>query len=151
MNVVKTAFKGEPYDQGYLYELEASKINEMMRYNMEKLRYVGVENVIRNMRICLSLIDIFSGKRDIFHFDGGFEFVESEEKDEKGEKLYEIKETPDFQYHCDVTVNTKNVARFVPDEKMQHWYIEHPHELYILKARRLYHLIRYYDEENWWD
>ena len=82
MNVVKTAFKGEPYDQGYLYELEASKINEMMQYNMKMLRFVGVENVIRNMRICLSLIDIFSEKRDLYHFDGGFDFVESEETDE---------------------------------------------------------------------
>ena len=152
--LVKEAFNGRPWDEGYLFGIEAAKIKEMVDYHQRVQRFEGVEYVIRDMKICLSLIEIFTGKRDTFHYTGGFKFVEADKEAEKelGEEgLLEIKETPDFKYHCDVAVNTKNVDRFVIDKRATKFYLEHPHELYELKARYLYHKIRYYREQEWWD
>ena len=152
--LVKEAFNGRPWDDSFLIELESAKIEEMIDYHQRTQRFKGVEYVIRDMKICLSLIEIFLGKRNTFHYTGKLEFVNADKETEKelGEEgLLEIKESPDFKYHCDVYVNTKNASRFIQNEKNRKWYIEHPHELYELKARYLYHKIRYYKEQEWWD
>ena len=147
MNVVKTAFKGEPWDEGYLLELEYAKIKEMREWQKEKRRFVGVEYTIRDMRLCLSLIEIFTDKRELFHFTGKLLSVPVE-----GEKdTYRIVESPDFKYHCDVNVNLRNISRFVPKEKERDFYERHPDEFYKLKARYLYHKIRFDNELTWWD
>lgn len=154
MALVKEALNGRPWDQSFLFGLEYKKIKEMMEYHKRARKFEGVEEVIRDMGICLSLIEIFTGERDLFHYTGKLVFVPADEKynESTGEEgLMEIKESPDFKYHCDVKVNLKNVSRFVPDEKMQEFYIKSPHELYVLKARYLYHKIRYEKEEYWWD
>ena len=166
LNLIKEAYKGRPWDDSYLTDLEAAKIREMMHYHERADRFVGVEYAIRDMRICLSLIEIFSGKRNTFHYSGGLKFVdidkETAEKiageldEETGKKvvesgLFELKPTPDFKYHCDIVVNLKNVDRFVRNETERKYCIEHPHELYELKSRYLYHKIRYYKEQEWWD
>lgn len=152
--LVRGAFNGRPWDYSFLISLEYNKIKEMVHYHQRAKRFEGVEYVIRDMKICLSLIEIFTGERNTFHFTGGLKFVETDKKTEQelGEReLFEIKPTDDFQYHCDVLVNTKNVRRFVKNEKLIPFYIEHPHELYELKARYLYHKIRFEKEEEWWD
>lgn len=152
--LVKEAINGRPWDQSFLFDLEYKKIKEMMEYHKKVRRFNGVENVIRDMGVCLSLIEIFTGKRQLFHYTGKLMFVPADEKYNEGtneEGLMEIKESPDFKYHCDVKVNLKNISRFVSNEKIQKWYIKSPHELYELKARYLYHKIRYYREEEWWD
>lgn len=154
VKLVNEAFKGRPWDEGFLIDLEAAKIREMVDYHQRVQRFEGVEYVIRDMKLCLSLIEIFTGKRDIFHYTGKLEFVEADKETEKdlGEKgLFELKESPDFKYHCDVVVNTKNADRFVNDKRTINFYLEHPHELYELKARYLYHKIRFEREEEWWD
>lgn len=67
---------------------------------------------------------------------------------------YELKHGDDFQYHCDVKVNVKNAHRFVPGGKdnphIEHWK-EHAHEIYIAKAKHLYHKIREQYDGRWWD
>ena len=150
LRIVKTAFSGYPYDYAYLLELEQAKLNEIADYLEESDRFVGVEFAVRDIRICCNLIDIFTGKRDLFHYDGGLKFVESDEKDENGEPLMELNGN-DLKYSCEVKVNIKNASRFVKDEKFIKFYTEHPHELYELKARYLYHKIRYEKEQEWWD
>lgn len=154
IKLIKEAFTGRPWDEGYLLELEHKKIEEMADYHQRIQRFEGVEYVIRDMKICLSLMDIFMGKKDLFRYDGHLTFVDADEKygtDEKGNPYKEIKTTPDFKYVCLVNVNTKNIDRFVKNEHNKSWYLEHPHELYELKARYLYHKIRFEREEEWWD
>lgn len=141
----KTLLKSYPWDEGFLYDLEKAKIEEMRKYHERVQRFEGVEYTIRDMKICESLIDIFTGKRDLFHYDGDIKFI----KNEDGH--YELKKTDDFKYHCDVYANTKNMNRFVHDEKLYDFYINHPDELYQLKAKYLYHKIRYDNDGSWWD
>ncbi|MBP5722805.1 MAG: hypothetical protein J6X18_04435 [Bacteroidales bacterium] len=146
MNVVKTAFNGDPWDEGYLLELEYAKIKEMREWQKEKDRYVGVEFTVRDMDICLSLLEIMMGKRIPFHIEGK---LLSEPTGEEG--MYRIVESPDFKCVTDVYVNARNADRFVKNEKVRDFYLRHLDELYVLKARHLYHKIRADREEGWWE
>ena len=146
MSVTKEAFCGHPWDEGYLLDLEYAKIKEMRDWVKKKGRHDDVDIVVREMNLCLSLLDIVRGKKETFHFDGKLlsEPVEGEEG------VYRIVESPDFKYVCDVKVNTRNIDRFVKDEKVKEYYLKHLGDLYELKARYLYHKIRAYKEEGWW-
>lgn len=144
-NLMKVAWKGRPWDIDFLYELEKSKIEEMIAYHEKEQRYVGVENDIRDMKICVKLIDIFTEKADLFHYDGELKFVPIEGTDKcevKGDGL---------KYNCDVKVNTRNANRFAKNEFMMEHYKKYPHELYIAKAKYLYHKIRLERDDAWWD
>lgn len=143
-NLLKVVLKSYPWDYTYLYEIEQAKIAEMIEYHRYHQRFVGWEEVVRDMEICYKLIDIILGKKDLFHYDGDLTYTKLEDGN------YEIGNTPDFKYHCDVKVNTKNADRFV-DTKTRKWYIEHPHELYVEKAKCLYHKIRLEHDGEWWD
>ena len=144
---MKEAYRGRPWDFGYLWDLEYAKIKEMADYLEKSNRFVGVEYVVRDMRICLSLIEIFSDKRDLFHFDGKL----LNDENHNGGVTVKAVGIPDFEYKCHVNVNLKNISRFVDDKDAQKWYINYPHEFYELKARYLYHKIRREREMKWWD
>lgn len=151
--LVREAFNSRPWDHSFLFSLERAKIEEMANYLEKAGRFVGVEYVVRDMRICLSLLDIMLGERQLFHYDGQLMFKEVDEAEEKelGEKAVEIIESPDFKYNCDVKVNLRNMKRFVDNEKLFEFYQRLPHELYELKAEHLYHKIRATREMRWWD
>ena len=147
-NLMKVCWKGRPWDCGFLYELEQAKLQEMIAYHKKHKRYVGVENDIKWMELCVNLIDIFTEKRDLFHYTGKMKFIPIEDSDS-----VEL-DGSNLKYHCDVKVNTRNAARFVPGGEsnpyLEHWK-EHPHEIYIKKAKYLYHKIRYEKDDAWWD
>lgn len=153
--LMKEAYKTRPYDYSFLFRMEYDKIKEMANYLEKADRFIGAEYVVRDMRICLSLLEIILGERNTFHFTGTlcFKDIPEEERNEGGlgkdEKV--IEPTPDFKYHCDVHVNLKNMKRFVLDEKHYDFYTKNPHELYELKAKALYHKIRYEHDMEWWD
>lgn len=151
LRVLKAALKGYPYDSAYLLELEQAKINEIADYMELNQRFVGWEYTVRDLRLCSKLIDILKHETDYFHFDGNLRFVDSEEKDENGENLVEVKTTPDFKYNCDVYVNMKNIDRFLFHKAERKMFENQPHELYLRKARCLYHKIRSEREQEWWD
>ena len=151
LRVLKATLASYPYDSSYMLDIEKAKLLEMADYLEVNDRFVGVEFAVRDLRICAKLIDIFNNDENLFHYNGDIKFVKSDIKDEDGEDTYEMKPTDDFEYVCDVKVNTKNVDRFVNNEHEKKWFIEHPHELYQRKARYLYHKIRLEKEEQWWD
>lgn len=147
-NLMKVAWKGRPWDVCFLYELEKAKIEEMIAYHTKANRYVGVEDDIKWMKLCVKLIDIFTEKVSLFHYTGKLKFIPIEGTDDcelNGD---------DLVYHCDVNVNTRNAARFVPmGENYQYieYWKKHAHELYIKKAKSLYHKIRLEKDDAWWD
>ena len=156
INLVKEAFNGRPYDHGFLLDLEYAKIKEMKAYHERVRRFEGVEYVIRDMGICLSLIEIFTGKRNLFEYEGNLEFVDADPKyglDENGKPFKEIKPGT-LKFNCKVHVNTKNANRFLPkdiSEDLRNYWLKNPDEIYTAKARYLYHKIRAEREEEWWD
>ena len=143
--IIMTAFKGYPWQDDFLYALEKVKIQEMMNYHKKAKRFVGVEYVIRDMQICLNLIDIMFKENELFDYDGDLFLVKTNDGN------YEMKPSDDFKYKSLVKVNIKNIDRFITDKKAKSYYAEHPHELYLLKAKYLYHKIRYEHDEEWWD
>lgn len=126
---VDEAINGYGFDYGYLYNLELAKLNEMVDYFTKHGTSADNDKYIRQMKLAIKLLKIVIEERDCFHFDWA-----------KG------------GYVCDVKVNLKNAKRFVKEEEVMDYYTErYPHELYLLKAQYLYHKLRFYFEQYWWD
>jgi hypothetical protein len=151
LRVLKATLKSYPYDSAYLLDIEQAKINEIADYMQLNQSFVGWEYTVRDLRICSKLIDILKNETNYFHFDGNLNFVPIEKTDEKGESLMEVKPSNDFKYVCDINVNMKNIDRFLWHETERNLFENQPHELYLRKARCLYHKIRAEREEEWWD
>lgn len=126
---VDEAINGYSFDFGYLYNLELAKLKEMVDCFTKYGISVDNEKYIRQMKLAIRLLEIIIEEYDCFHFD-----------------------LTNGEYVCDVKVNLKNAKRFVKDEKVMDYYTErYPHELYLLKAQYLYHKLRFYFEQYWWD
>ena len=140
---LKTVLRSYPWDEHYLYELEKAKIHEMCKYHEKRRTFVGSNYTIRDMKICIRLIDIFNHDGDdLYHYTGEIKYNPIE-----GTDNIEL-DPSDLVYHCDIYVNTKNADRFLSKEQQKYW---HPHEIYLEKARRLYHKIRVERDFEWWD
>lgn len=125
--VVDEALNGHWFDYGYLYNIELAKLIEMRDAFKEKGISTDNEKYVRQMDLAIKLLKIINEEYNYFHFDW------------RG-------------YVCDVKVNLKNAKRFVKDEEVMDYYTErYPHELYLLKAQYLYHKLRFYYEQYWWD
>lgn len=145
LHLLKVVLQSYPWDCTFLYYIEKAKIEEMRKYHERNNSFVDCDIVIRDMKICENLIDIFTENKELFYYDGDIVFNKNENGD------YTMETTPDFKYNCLVKVNLKNIKRFVDNEKNYKYYIENPHELYILKAKHLYHKIRNERDFTWWD
>ena len=143
--VLKSVLKSYPWQESFLYDIEKEKLNEMANYLEKENRFVGVEYVVRDIRLCIKLIDIMQNETALFHYDGDLTFKRIKNSDN-----YEVNHTPDFKYNCNVYVNTKNIDRFCV-EKEKEFILNSPHELYLRKAKYLYHKIRYERDNQWWD
>lgn len=146
--VLKTLKNGYPWDYAYLYFLEKAKIEEIRDYIAKHKRFVGWENAVRDMNICINLIDIFMEKKELYKYNGldTMKFVKIE-----GSDNYEMKFDTEPEYVCLVNVNTKNAKRFVKNKAEEEYMLKNPHLLYIEKARALYHKIRLEKDQHWWD
>lgn len=157
LKLVWEAWKGYPFDHGYLLNLEELKLKEMLVYH--KYRSVVPlcdeqrEEIIRSLELACKLIHILNNETDLFHFESNKSteemFVKSDIKID-GEECYEMNPKYKQQYFCDVNVNLKNVHRFCTKEQIP-YYTRMPHEVYLLKVKHLYHLIRERYDELWWD
>lgn len=137
------AFKriwGKPWDFAYLLELEQHKIREIRNYMQKHHHLINWQLVIRDMNICLKLIDIILEKDQYYNswLDNCY-----------GSKPYK-------QLPFPVYVNAKNYKRFMPLlEKFGHDDVYLQANLNISlrqkKALYLYNKIRAYRMETWWD
>ena len=139
--LLKTVFTSYPYDYCYLLEIEAAKIREMAEHfkkvnSGEKIgfAYEGMEKDVWYMELAVKLIDIMVHDENLFHYD-----FDKATKDNKN------------GYACDVYVNTKNIDRYIDSKTNKEYILEHPHELYLAKARKLYYKIRYEQDFYWWE
>ena len=131
---------GKPWDFAYLLELEQYKIREMRDYMQKHHHLMGWQLVIRDMNICLKLIDIILEKDQYYRswLDNCY-----------GSK-------PHKQLPFPVYVNSKNYKRFMPllekfDYDNIHLQAGMNISLRQRKALYLYNKIRAYRMECWWD
>jgi hypothetical protein len=155
--LLKTVLLGYPYDSTYLLEIERDKILEMVNH-FEKvlsgerfgLPYEGMETHIRYMKIAARLIDIIIDDCKLWHYDENI----FRKVSDNGHIIFVDKNgnpTEDDGYRCDVNVNTRNIDRFLTKSDDKEYCLKHPHEIYWLKARYLYHKIRFEQELSWWE
>lgn len=139
---VDEAINGYSFDFGYLYNLELAKLKEMVDYFTKYGISADNDKYIRQMKLAIKLLTIVNN-------EGGFHYEWL--TDGKG-NIVDGNFSDTHVYVCDVKVNTKNADRFVRNEKEKDFYINrYPHELYLLKAKYLYHKLRNDFEQTWWD
>ena len=138
------AFKriwGKPWDFGYLLNLEKAKIKEMCEYITKHHHLSNWEYVVREMKICIKLIDIIQ-ENDKYHQSWLHE-------------CYGSRPFKDLPFP--VYVNMKNCTRFIPTlnkvdiKKSDRLYSHYCQEIRRVKAMHLYNKIRAYKMWGWWD
>ena len=137
------AFKriwGKAWDFGYLLQLEQHKIREMRNYMQKYHHLMNWQLVVRDMNICLKLIDIILEKDQYYcsWLDNCYGSI------------------PYKQLPFPVYVNSKNYKRFIPLlDNFKEVNTALRTSLYISlrqkKALYLYNKIRSYRMEHWWD
>lgn len=128
-------FKDRPWDYVFLYEIELKKLNRMLKYYQS---YDGNFNIIRDLRICVKLLNILINKEKTTTLtkDGNLIFLKE--------------------------LNLKNMHRFIPpynfeatkkflNESNINLISAVKEDIYIQKCINLYNLIRTYKMQSWWD
>ena len=137
--------KSDNFDYCFLLRLEQLKMKEMVDY-FKKVRWIDTSAILRELKWCISLIDIITEETPITSFD-----VIPDEEYEKLKEYDKASTWKIFGKNYKTTllkhVNTKNAHRFTDED----WIDRYPDELYKLKAINLYHKIRTYKMETWWD
>lgn len=146
LKLVWYAMKSDNFDYCFLLRIEQLKMKEMVEY-FKKITWINTDSIIRELKWCISLIDIITEETPITSLD----VISDEEYKKLEESDGENNTWMVFGKHYKSTllkhVNTKNAYRFTD----QDWIDRYPDELYKLKAISLYHKIRTYKMETWWD
>lgn len=149
--IKQAAFHTYPFEYSDFYWLQKLQIEEQIEYY--KQGHIATpetyEPIVRWLEVAVKLHDImFEYNVDLFEYDGDMEFVPI-----KDGKLFRLKDD-NVKYRCLVKVNMRNLDRYLKlshNQKAKDFYIEHPHELYQLKAWYLYHKLLAYYAQTWWD
>ena len=146
-NVIREAISGKPWDHCFILYLERAKLEEMEHY----FKYHGIaENhieVSNKIALMIKMLDIFTERIETASYTTeGDNYLETDP--ETG--LFRINESK-VKYECLVNVNLRNIDRFIKEESEKKYCLEHPDELYRIKAHYLYEKMRYEWLETFWD
>lgn len=135
---------GKPWDWYYLLHLEQAKLKEMADYFEKKDRFMGVEKVVRDIRICLKLIDIICEKdipyKSWLHQSYGYPIKDFESIEEvKFPKYINVRNRHRFLHKDFLNGNHPNIFNSLLAEYRK------------MKALALYNKIRTYKLFSWWD
>lgn len=142
------------WDYAFLLELEQKKIKTMADTFEKANFFEGCNFVVRDMRICVSLLDIVLEKSHCYNLL--FENSLIQKSNNKKGFQYNAK---NFKYVRTHNVNSKNAKRFMPDETNELYFgkdasdtvrILGEDELRASKAWRLYCQIREEYLLKWW-
>ena len=150
----------QDWDYAYLIALEKKKLQRMRDCIKREGHLANNAVVVRDIGICIRLIDIFMEDDAIFNtwlhqsFSGEMKFRKLEDGN------YELDDTnrkPIADYP--VYVNVRNERRFFRSTPIRDAQLEGNRDKTILsivslrqeKALHLYHLIREYNMFSWWD
>lgn len=146
---IKEAWCAYPWDWCYMYRVERAQLVDMIEYF--KKGYITTEEtyaeMIKWLNILIKLNDIIleANGVDLFDYEGQMIFEQL-----PNGKTYELKDNG-LIYHSKVYANLKNAKRFCRNEHELKYVMGHPHELYKMKAKHLYHTIKERYLELMWD
>lgn len=139
--------KSYPYSPGFFMEVERKYLEYMLDY-FSHANFIAPESYqkrCKEIKLALAMIEIIMEDRELWHSTGQMKF-----KEVPG-KTYSVVDMSDYKYYCDVNVNFRNIGRFVRNKESFEIYKNHAHELYKLKATHIYHMIKDYCADGWWD
>ena len=150
LKLLGTVLRSWPYDADDLYEIEKAKLEEILNQferMKEKNTYTcSTDEDIRDLRLCISLLDKIVNESKLYDYLGDLKLV----KDPENKGCYKFHKSENWKYICKVNVNFNNISRFSSPIYFD-FYRSTPHELYLRKAKYLYHKIRYERDDGWWD
>ncbi len=148
------------WDWCFLLALEKKKLQRMRDYIGEAQRHVGWEQNVRDMSVCIKLIDIILEDDAAYRTWMEKRSVGDVKWKERDDGLFElidagIDDSVPFPCH----INERNERRFFRDEPIKNarrngrWgaAITYSVNLRTRKAMHLYNLIREYKMWEWWD
>ncbi|MGL4373515.1 MAG: hypothetical protein ACRCS6_07010 [Turicibacter sp.] len=118
---------GEPWDWGYMLDLERAKLETMLRYHEKSQLVMDWKIMVRDIKLAINLIDLIKD-------DGISQTVWI------GNKLVDNN-----------AVNRRNAKRFLNESMINSDYPFRNGTLKTEKAWHLYHKLRLYRMRNWWD
>lgn len=128
---------GRPYDYCFLLNIEQCKMKEMCNYFSKTKRFIGWENVVRNLKICIKLIDIIQEKDSVYQSWLNTSFYNN------------------FNCEFPIHINIKNRKRFLSKDYFEDVspvvYNTLLADYRAEKALYLYNLIRSYTMRSWYD
>ena len=152
--------KDYEWDYAYLIALEKKKLQRMHDCIKRENHLMNNEFVVREIAICIRLIDIFMENDSVYNtwLDRSFSWELRFRKLDNG--LYELDDSEERPIAVfPVYVNTRNEQRFFLRTPIKDAQEQGNRELAIYaivslrqqKALHLYHLIREYKLLGWWD
>lgn len=136
------------YPFSYSYEVEKYQLLDYLHYfkNGKYITQDAYDRKCMEIQRCLNVLKIVNNEVDTFEYNGNFKFIPNPDMPE----TYTLN-SDDVEYVCKVKVNTKNIRRFVKNEKSIEFILKRPHELYEIKARYLYFKLKGFYCDDWWD
>ena len=153
LHLMKVAWKGYAFDSLYLHEVEKAKLQEMSAYFKKSNLVAGTDIMVRDINICVYLIDIMNENYDLIDYDKYFgKNHEKQSFHESMQHADDLRRNNDFSF-LKKYVNTKNIKYWCPNanKKLIEFYKRYPEELYKIKAEKLYYKIRQEKTCSWWD
>ena len=153
LELVKESFVGYPFDHAYLTRIEEYKLKEMLEYHKNR-SVVPLEDGTRNeivssLELACKLIHMINNEDELYDYDGDDNVAMFVKKD-GDDNLYELNPERNMTYVCNVKVNTNNASRFCRKDQIQ-IYTKYKHELYLLKVKHVYYMLREMYTDLWWD
>jgi hypothetical protein len=136
---------GKPWDYSYLLAIEQRKLREMANYFKRSKLTVGWERQVKECELCVKLIDIILEKdndyRAWLHANYG------------GTNILELQIREQLPFHKYINVNNAHrfMTHFHEAKSNPYIYESLKVELRRQKAFYLYHKIRLYHMQSWWD
>ena len=72
LHLMKVAWKGYAFDSGSLLELEKAKLQELGKYFKDHSIVVGDELWVRDINICIGLLNIMTEETELIDYDKYF-------------------------------------------------------------------------------
>lgn len=136
--LVDEALNGYSFDFGFLYNIEYKKLAEMKNYFEKYGLAEDNDKFIKQIDLAMRLLYIINNDNELYDY--------VEDKTSSAKTWIER-----VRYKSNVNVNLKNAKRFAKSKYEVEFYNKCPHELYLLKAKHLYHKVRDCYEQTWWD
>lgn len=128
--LLKEAVNFEPWDWTYLMNLERAALVRMAAYHRQNRAIEGWDKAVREMEICIKLIDIVTGDVELTTGFPDYKFCRA------------------FNYENMDRWATELEQTIVQESLHKGLFME---SIYRKKAEYLYHKIRAEREQTWWD